>query len=35
VWSRAVEEWVGRPVGSAHVSFEGVDWNVLRIEPRA
>jgi predicted acetyltransferase len=31
--SRAVENWVGRPVASAPVSFEGVDWNVLRIEP--
>jgi len=34
-WSSAVEEWVGRPVASAQVSFEGVDWNVLRIEPQA
>ena len=33
-WSRAAEEWVGRPVASAQVSFEGVDWNVLRIEPQ-
>jgi predicted acetyltransferase len=33
-WSRATEEWVGRPVARAHVSFEGVDWNVLRIEPQ-
>lgn len=34
-WSHAVGEWVGRPVASAHVSFEGVDWNVLRIKPEA
>jgi predicted acetyltransferase len=34
-WSRAVEKWVGRPVASVQVSFEGVDWNVLRVEPQA
>lgn len=33
-WSRTVEEWVGAPVASAPVSFEGVEWNVLRIEAR-
>jgi predicted acetyltransferase len=33
-WSRAVEEWVGQPVASVHVSSDGVDWNVLRVEPR-
>ena len=34
-WARAVEAWIGRPVAGAHVSLEGVDWNVLRIEPQA
>jgi predicted acetyltransferase len=33
-WSHAVTQWLGRPIVSTHVVFEGVDWNVLRIEPR-
>jgi predicted acetyltransferase len=34
-WSRAIEDWVGHPVVSARVSFEGVDWNLLCIDPPA
>jgi predicted acetyltransferase len=33
-WSRVVAEWFDRPVAGAHVSFEGVDWNVLRFDTR-
>lgn len=33
-WSRAIEQWVGRPVTSAPISFEGVDWDVIDVEPR-
>jgi len=33
-WSRATEQWLGQPALSTQVSFEGVDWIVLRVEAR-
>lgn len=32
-WLRAAEIWIGRSVTSSPVSLEGVDWDVLRMEP--
>ena len=32
-WSRAAAEWIGRPATSTRVTFEGVDWHVLHVEP--
>jgi predicted acetyltransferase len=33
-WSRAVQEWVGRPIASVSVAFEGVDWALFRVPTR-
>jgi len=30
-WSRALEEWRGRPVAPTRVTFEGADWILFRI----
>ena len=32
-WARALEGWLGRAATSGSLSFEGVDWNVFRIDP--
>jgi predicted acetyltransferase len=32
-WSRAVASWTGRPAKSTAYAVDGVEWEVLRIEP--
>jgi len=31
-WSRALASWIGRAVSGSTVSFEGVDWEIFRVD---
>ncbi len=32
-WSRVTATWLGRPVVSEHFSSDGIDWDLLRLDP--
>jgi predicted acetyltransferase len=32
-WVRVAASWLGQPVAAQPVSIEGVDWDLLRVEP--
>jgi predicted acetyltransferase len=32
-WARVAASWLGQPVAAQPLSIEGVDWDLLRVEP--